>query len=243
MTQTADAFGKALLDWVKGGTVPEIVERDDGVTEIGAGAEVYLMQNHEWPSAEQESMRFVRGRVIDVGCGAGRAALHLQRLGCDVVGMDASPLAVKAAKLYGVKKTWCMSVDQLSAKIHEFDTIVLFGNNLGVFGTPARAKRILTKWAKTSSRGTRILVESTNPLSGGAPVIDRAYCARNRSKGVTSGQCRLRVWYDRSPSEWFSWFFVSRSELQRLIRGTGWTQVEVLIGAPDEPYVAILEIR
>jgi SAM-dependent methyltransferase len=241
MRQTSDAFGRALLDWVQGGTVPEIVERDDGLTEIGAGPDGYLMAYKEWPYAEHRSIHYVRGRVIDVGCGSGRVALHLQERGYDVVAIDASPLAVKAARLNGVRKTSCKSVDQLNDSIHEFDTIVLFGNNLGVFGTPERARRILAGWARKLPPGARILVESTNPYSGGAPVIDRAYCVRNRRKGVALGQCRMRIWYDRSPSKWFSWFFVSQSELKRLIRGTGWRQVQILASASDEPYVAVLE--
>ena len=242
MPHSSDAFGKALLDWVRGGTTPEIVERDDGVVEIGAGAEVYLMAFDEWPTAEQQSMHYVRGRVADVGCGGGRVALHLQKLGCHVVGVDSSPLALRAARWFGVTRTSCLTVDELSLRIDEFDTIILFGNNLGVFGTPERAKKILTRWAKKLPRGSRILVESTNPLSGGAPVIDRSYCNRNRTKGVALGQCRLRVWYDRSPSPWFNWFFASRTELKGLLRGTGWSMVNVLVGAADEPYVAVLEI-
>jgi SAM-dependent methyltransferase len=241
MKETSDAFGQALLDWVHGGTTPEIIERDDGVIEIGAGAEVYLMAAHEWPLAEQEAMHYVRGRAADVGCGGGRVALHLQQLGCKVVGIDSSPLAIKAARVHGVKSTLQLSVDDLSGRIDQFDTIIMFGNNLGVFGTPRRAKRLLTSWAKRAPRGTRLLLESTNPLSGGAPVVDRAYCARNRAKGVAIGQCRLRVWYDRSPTTWFNWFFVSRSEMRNLLSGTGWTVVHVAHGAPDEPFVAIYE--
>ena len=242
MKKTTDAFGQALLDWVQGGTTPEIIERDDGVIEIGAGAEVYLMEAHEWPMAEQEAMHYVRGRAADLGCGGGRVALHLQQLGCKVVGIDSSPLAVKAARRHGVTTTLCMSVDDVRERIEEFDTIIMFGNNLGVFGTPQRAKRLLTSWAKRAPSGTRLLLESTNPLSGGAPVVDRAYCRRNREKGLAVGQCRLRVWYDRSPTTWFNWFFVSRSEMKRLMSGSGWRLVHVVTGAPDEPFVSIYEV-
>ena len=242
MTETSDAFGRALLEWVRGGTTPEIIERDDGVIEIGAGAEVYLMEGHEWPAAEQEAMHYVRGYAADLGCGGGRVAVHLQRLGCKVVGIDSSPLAIKAARLHGVKRTLQLSVEDMKVRVSDFDTIIMFGNNLGVFGTPQRARRMLTSWAKQSPRGTRLLLESTNPLSGGAPVVDRAYCASNRAKGVALGQCRLRVWYDKSPTAWFNWFFVSRTEMKRLMSGTGWTQVHVAVGAPDEPYVAIYEV-
>lgn len=241
MRQTSDAFGRALLDWAQGGTVPEIIERDDGMTEIGAGPEGYLARYEEWPYAEHRSIHYVRGRVIDVGCGSGRVALHLQERGHDVVAVDDSPLAIKAARLNGVRTTWCKSVDELGDTIHEFDTIVLFGNNLGVFGTPQRARRILAGWAETVPPGTRILVESTNPFSGGAPVIDRGYCLMNRQKGLALGQCRLRIWYDRSPSKWFSWFFASPSELRKLLRGTGWRQVHLVASTSDEPYIAVLE--
>jgi SAM-dependent methyltransferase len=240
--ETTDAFGNALLDWVQGGTEPEIIERDDGVIEMGAGPEVYLMDFDEWPSAEQESFQYVRGRVADVGCGGGRAALHLQERGCDVVGIDSSSLAIKAARLHGVRRTRVSTVDQLVDSIREFDTLILFGNNLGVFGTPRRAKRILTAWAKKLPSGARVLIESTNPSSNGVPVIDRDYCRRNRAKGRSRGQCRLRVWYDRSPSGWFSWFFASQSELKALMRGTGWTLHTILVGSNDEPYVAVYDV-
>jgi len=241
MRETTDSFGQAMLDWVRGGTIPEIIERNDGQVEMGAGPEEYLAPSHEWPECEQRSMLFVRGRVADVGCGGGRVALHLQNLGFDAVGIDVSPLAVAAARLHGVRATWCESVDRLRTRIEQFDTIVLFGNNLGVFGTPERARRILTQWASRVAPGTRILIESTNPFSGGAPVLDRAYCQRNRVIGVAPGQCRLRVWYDRSPSQWFSWFFASPSDLKRLLKGSGWRLVDVVRSANDEPYVAVFE--
>jgi SAM-dependent methyltransferase len=238
---TSDTFGAALVDWAHGGTIPEIIERDDGVIEIGAGPEGYLAPFNEWPSAERQSMRSVRGRVLDVGCGAGRVVLYLQQKGIDAAGVDSSSLALRAAKLHGVKKTWCATIDDLDDRLHEFETLVFFGNNLGIFGTPVRARRILTRWSKVMPLGARILMESTNPFSGGAPVVDRAYCANNRTKGITLGQCRLRVWYDQSSSKWFSWFFVSRTDLQALLRGTGWRAVKFFSSAPDEPYVALLE--
>lgn len=39
-------------------------------------------------------------RVLDVGCGAGLAAEALARLGCDVLGVDASAEAIEAARLH-----------------------------------------------------------------------------------------------------------------------------------------------
>ena len=241
MTSETDAFGRALLDWAQGGTVPEIVERDDGYTETGAGPEVYLSDFRGWPFAERRSVRHMRGRVLDVGCGAGRVALNLQQRGVDVVGLDSSRLAVKAARLRGVKEVWCTSLDTLGPKIEPFDTIVLFGNNFGIFGTPDRARKVLTDMAKWTNPQARIFVESTNPYCGGAPAIDRTYYRRNRERGALPGQATFRYHYGYSVGSWFPWLFVSRSEMRLILRGTGWHQAHVLGERPSEPYVAILE--
>jgi SAM-dependent methyltransferase len=236
-----DAFGLALLDWARGGSVPETIERDDGFTTAGAGPEVYLSAFKGWPSAERQSVRSVRGRVLDVGCGAGRVALDLQRRGFDVVGLDSSPLAVQAARIRGVKELWCTSVDTLGSKIESFDTIVLFGNNFGIFGTPHRARKIFTQWAKSTNPRARIFLESTNPYCGGAPGIDRGYYHRNKARGDLPGQARFRYHYDYSVGSWFPWLFVSKSELRLILRGTGWHIANLLGEYSSEPFVAILE--
>jgi SAM-dependent methyltransferase len=241
MKTGGDAFGRALLDWARGGTIPETVERNDGFTDTGAGREVYLSTFKEWPPAERQSIRYMRGRVLDVGCGAGRVSLHLQQRGFDVVGLDSSPLAVRAARIVGVKEVWCMSIDTLMSRIGSFDTIVLFGNNFGLFGTPKHARELLSAWAKKASPGVRIFAESTNAFCGGAPAFDRAYYRRNVELGNAPGQSRLRYRYGDLVSPWFPWLFVSRSEMRVILRGTGWHQARVLGSRPSEPYVAILE--
>jgi SAM-dependent methyltransferase len=241
MAERSDVFGHALQDWTSGGTEPEIFERDDGFTETGVGHELYVAGFADWPTAERRAMRYVSGRVIDVGCAAGRVPLHLQERGSDVVGIDTSPLAVRTARARGVADVWCMSADAVATRIGSFDTIVLFGNNFGIFGTPARLRRVLTSWARRTPPGARILAESTNPYCGGAPVLTRGYYFRNRRRGLPPGQVRLRIRYRNSATPWFTWLFVSRREMGTLLRGTGWHQSRILGGSPSDPFVAVLE--
>ncbi|HVC70065.1 MAG TPA: class I SAM-dependent methyltransferase [Acidimicrobiales bacterium] len=240
-TDTTDVFGRALLDWSNGGTDPEVIERDDGFWEFGAGYDLYQARFPDWLAAERASIRYVRGRVIDVGCGAGRVPLYLQQRGFNVVGLDSSTLAVRAARRRGVKQVWRMSLEDVAPKIGAFDTIVLFGNNFGVFGTPDRLRRVLSDWARSTPPGARILAGSTNPYCGGAPGLTRSYYFQNCHAGRMPGQVRLRVRYRRSVSPWFDWLFVSRREMRSLLHGTGWRQRQVLGGPPSEPYVAVLE--
>jgi SAM-dependent methyltransferase len=243
MNEGTDVFGTALGDWTRGKSEPEIFERDDGLTETGAGHELYVADLAGWLPAERRAIRYARGRVIDVGCGAGRVALHLQDHGYSVVGLDSSPLAVRTAAARGVKETWCMPVEALTAQIGSFDTIVLFGNNFGIFGTPGRLRKMLTTWARLTPPGARILAGSTNPYGGGAPLITRSYYFRNRRRGRLPGQVRFRIRYGDDVGPWLSWLFVSRAEMITLLRGTGWHRSHIFGGPVSEPYVAVLEKR
>ena len=239
MPARGDAFGRALLDWVNGGTDPEIIERDDGFVDAGAGPEVYLAPVDEWPSCERQSLRYARGRVVDVGCGAGRVALELQARGFDVTGIDRSALAVRASRVRGVEHVRVQTLDQLTADLSGFDTVVLFGNNFGIFGTPERARARLEAWASHAPPGARILAESTD--GRGAPPWNRAYRQRNRARGRMPGQARLRIRYRDLATPWFDWLFVSRTEMRGLLRGTGW-EVRRFVGpASSSLYVAVVE--
>jgi SAM-dependent methyltransferase len=238
-----DAFGRALADWSQGGTAPEIFERDDGFCETGVGHELYVADFPQWMAVERRAMRYVHGRVVDVGCAAGRVPLYLQQRGHDVVGIDSSPLAVRTARARGVRRARCMSAEALTGDIGAFDTIVLFGNNFGIFGTPNRLRRVLTAWARRTPPGARILAQSTNPYCGGAPGLTRAYYFRNRQLGFLPGRVRLRIRYCGRATPWFSWLFVSRAEMRTLLQGTGWHQSKILGGPPGDPYIAVLEKR
>jgi SAM-dependent methyltransferase len=236
-----DVFGHALLDWAMGGTSPEVLEREDGFTQVGAGPDVYLSKFTGWPSAERRSLRYLRGRVMDVGCGAGRVSLELQKRGVDVVGLDASPLAAKAAKIRGVREIWSLPIESLDGRIEDFDSFVLFGNNFGIFGTPKRARQMLTRLAKTTKPAARIFVESTNAYCGGAPAFDRSYYHRNKERGLSPGQLKVRYHFGHLVGGWFNWIYVSQGEMRSMLVGTGWRLERVVASNPSEPYDAILE--
>jgi SAM-dependent methyltransferase len=240
MASDNDVFGRALLDWALGGITPEVLEREDGFTQVGAGPDVYLSEFNGWPTAERKSIRYVRGRVIDIGCGAGRVALELQKRGVDVVGLDASRLAAKAAKIRGVNEVWSTPIEDLDRRIETFDSFILFGNNFGIFETPTRARQLLAHLAKEAKPEARIFAESTNAYCGGAPAFDRSYYHKNKARGRSPGEVKLRYHYGHLVGPWFRWLYVSRSEMRSILVGTGWHLERILGAHSSEPYVAIL---
>lgn len=93
MREDQDAYGRAFLDRLEGRPGAPIVERDDGYADVDLGLDLYFGS----PDGllDQAAFEWVRGRVLDVGVGAGRHALALQEKGHDVVGIDVSPGAVE----------------------------------------------------------------------------------------------------------------------------------------------------
>jgi SAM-dependent methyltransferase len=100
-----DAFGAILARCWEAGAVTgaafEIVERDDGYIGVGDAAR-YFAGADSWSLIERWACERVTGRVLDVGCGAGRHALPLQAAGYEVVGLDTSPGAVAVAAQRGM---------------------------------------------------------------------------------------------------------------------------------------------
>jgi hypothetical protein len=133
-----------------------------------------------------------------------------------------------------------MPIEDLDRRIESFDSFVLFGNNFGIFETPTRARRLLVHLAKTTKPGARIFAESTNAYCGGAPAFDRSYYFKNKARGRSPGQVKLRYHYGHLVGPWFRWLYVSRSDMRSIVIGTGWHLERTLVANSSEPYVAIL---
>ena len=215
-----------------------IVERDDGYWDA-EDSSFYLQEVRRWPSVERQALRYVRGRVLDVGTGAGRVALELQRRGHRVVGIDVSPSAARVARKRGVKDVRLAELGKLDDSFGRFDTVVMFGNNLGLLSSTAKAKRVLRRLhALTTDRG-RIVGSNHDPHRTKDPV-HRAYHRRNRARGRLAGQVRLRLRYRHRTSPWMEWLFLSPRELEGLLEGTGWRLGRVLTGELRQ-YAAIID--
>ena len=238
-----DAFGWEVWEHLHGRTDPEIIERDDGYIELSGGPQAYFWPFRRWPLVERRVVRRVRGRVLDVGCGAGRVCLELQRRGHQVVGIDISPKAVETALARGVEDARVCAAMQASARtLGSFDTVGLFGNNFGLFADARRARWLLRRFASmTGSRG-RIVATSCDPYATDVPE-HLAYHERNRARGRMPGQLRIRVRHRLRASPWFDYLIVSPAELEQVLDQTPW-QIEELITDGSSPYYAmVLERR
>jgi SAM-dependent methyltransferase len=192
-----------------------------------------------WPKAERKAIRLARGRVLDVGCGAGRVALELQERGHEVVGIDLSPLAVEVARRRGARDVCELPVTRVGRELGSFDTFVMFGNNFGLMGSRRRAPWLLRRFRSIANEGARILAESVNPYKTDDPA-HLAYHERNRQRGRMSGQLRIRIRHHEYETPWFDYLLASPEEMAELAEGTGW-ELRRVVDEGEHVYVGVLE--
>jgi SAM-dependent methyltransferase len=140
--RSEDGYGEMLLAAYEGGRVVEIVEREDGFISASVmGPSLYLAPLRRWPAHHRRALRFVRGRVLDVGCGGGRVCLHVQERGGEAVGIDVSPGAVEVCRRRGVRDVRLLGIEDVDDSLGRFDTVVMLGNTSACSPTPRRAGR------------------------------------------------------------------------------------------------------
>lgn len=243
LTNEQDAFGHAVRDHYRGTRAFEIIERSDGLFAISSGPAAYLTEAIDWsPHVRTALEKHARGRVLDIGCNAGRHALHLQRQGHDVLGVDVSPLAIAVAKERGLENAAVLSIDEISLDLGTFDTILMLGNNFGLFANASKARRLLRRFKKLARPGAVLIAESLNVYETQDPD-HLAYLAANRERGRMGGQIRMRARYKRFVTPWFDYLMVSPEEMEQLVDGTGWriAGFRYSEGAPRVLYTAVIE--
>ena len=241
LTDAQDAMGHALWDELHGRPAHEVCERDDGYVDAIPVAH-YLSPYDAWSPDTKDAMEFVEGRVLDVGVGAGRHAIHLQEQGHDVLGIDVSPLALEVSRMRGLEDARGCAATQVAPHLGTFDTILMMGNNFGLAGSQRRAPWLLKRFASITSPNARIVAQ-TNDVHGTTKPQHLAYHERNRARGRMPGQVRLRIRYQDYAGPWFDYLMVSPEEMQDLLRDTPWAIHEILDQQDATTYTAILHKR
>lgn len=128
-----DPIGCALLDYQDGTWDGTEIDVDTTYTEKEILPVAYFFRSFdEMPIQEQKAIDISKGKILDVGAGAGCHALELEKRGANVTSIDISEASVEVMKKRGVKNVHALDFLDVQEK---YDTILMLMNGAGVFQT------------------------------------------------------------------------------------------------------------
>lgn len=124
---------------------------------------------------EKLGLQYIRGRVLDMGCGLGNLSIEAARRGCSVLALDASPNAIARIQQTALAESLPITAQEVDFETYAvndmFDTVVAIG--LFMFFPQKRALQLLADaQAHTLPGGiaiVNVLIEGTTFLDMFAP--------------------------------------------------------------------------
>ncbi len=161
LTEWEDPMGAAIRDYFRQGKSAQLKVLSSLFDDDEMPVAHLFRSYHEMPPLEQRALNEARGKVLDVGAGAGCHALALQERGFDVTAVDISPLSCETMKERGVANVECVNI--FNQRFQErFDTLLLLMNGTGIAGKLSRLPQLLSRLKQLMNPGAQILIDSSD---------------------------------------------------------------------------------
>jgi len=211
-----DLFGKAILDFQTNNS-PEDIITETNISEADNMDIEYLFRTYnEMPKLEKKALQLSKGKVLDVGCGAGSHSLYLQNdKNVEITSIDISENAIQACQLRGLKNAKVQNILDLEIDSdghqNKFDTILLLMNGTGIFGTLTETPKYLQKLKSLLAPNGQILIDSSDIIY----MFDED---EDGSKWIPAngyyGELTFTISYKNQTEEPFPWLYLDYNTLQ-----------------------------
>ena len=192
----------------------------------------------QMPDLERLALDESRGRVLDLGAGAGCHSLELQARGLSVKAIDVSAGAVQVMSERGVREVARHDLfTALPAEELPYDTILLLMNGLGLTGSLAGLDKFLAHARTLLAPGGQILATSSDVRylyedEDGAVVLNL--------NGPYYGEVEYSLSHKKHTGQAFPWLFIDAALLTDAAEAAGYT-ADFLGEDEDEQYLVRLQ--
>lgn len=223
-----DLLGQAIYDYA--------MEEEKGLLHIHntygdpdeMPVEVYFRETEDFFDVENEAIARCKGRVLDVGAGAGAHVLELQNQAFEVDALEISELASKVMYLREVKSIITGSVFDMP-ETEPYDTLLLMMNTIGLVGTLDKLSTLFKKLKNLIKPDGQILFDSS----------DVAYVYDDKlPTDHYYGEMDYQYEYAGVKGGWFKWLYVDFETAQKEAVKSGLRLEQLYINEETGQYLA-----
>ncbi|MDB5192324.1 MAG: methyltransferase [Segetibacter sp.] len=193
--------------------------------------DIYFRDDTEMPQLELFALLNCKGKVLDIGAGAGSHALALQQKGMDVTAVEISPKAAAVMQERGVENI--IQQDIWTLQEERYDTLLLLMNGIGLAATLNGLTSFLQHAKKLLYNNGQLLFDSSDVAylyKGKLPEGEKYY-----------GEILYQYEYKKQKTDWFSWLYVDRKTLTTIAAKEGWTTT-ILFEDEYDQFLAKLQL-
>jgi predicted O-methyltransferase YrrM len=221
-----DLHGQAILDFYKGNHESTLLLHNSYGEPEEMPVEVFFREEEDFSTLEHLALIECKGKVLDLGAGAGAHALVLQARGFDVTAIENSSGCAEVMEQSGVEKVVLQDFQKHRAK---YDTILVLMNGLGLAGKLKLVPDFLTKCMTLLNPDGQILIDSSD--------ISYLYEDGLDKPSGYYGEVRYSYEYKDQKGEWFDWVYVDQETLKTKVAEAGLT-LEILHTDENDQYLA-----
>ena len=230
-----DPMGHAIRDYFETGRAARLRVFSPQFEEDEMPVATLFRAETEMPPLERQALDLCRGRVLDVGAGAGCHALVLQGRGLEVAAIDVSPLSVEVMRRRGVEHAWESDLFD-EAFTGCYDTVLMLMNGSGIIGRLERMPLFFRRMKQLLASGGQVLMDSS----------DLRYIYEDED-GVMDidlnagyyGELDFQMQYKKVKGEPFRWLYVDSDTLAGYARENGF-RAELVAKGGHYDYLARL---
>ena len=221
-TSAPDILGQALLAYHHGTPDATLTVHCNAANDEPLPAAYFFRTLLQMPELERQALDESRGRVLDLGAGAGCHTLELQNRNFDwVKAVDVSAGAVRVMAARGVRTVARHDLfAPLPATELPYDTVLLLMNGLGLTGTLAGLDKFLAHARTLLAPGGQILATSSDVRY---LYEDEDGALRLNLNGPYYGEVEYQLSYGEQTGEPFPWLFVDAALLNDAAEAAGYS--------------------
>ena len=190
---------------------------------------LYFRNEKQLPKLERKAIDLCKGKVLDIGAGAGSHALILQNKNVEITALEISPAACGVMKHRGLKNVVCKDIFEFNEE--KFDTLLLLMNGIGLCGTLEGFRKFLKK-AETLLNENGILIFDSSD-------IDYMYEDDELPKDKYYGEVSCLYEYQKQTTDWFNWLYLDQQTLEKIVSEEGWNS-ELIYQDENDQYLVKL---